>query len=181
MALIPTPLLILQRLQAHMQTMAPGQVEYSDRDGAVYDLSESVYLNRVLFGAETLVPYLSVIPAPKQEPYDAADLERLTGRSDWLLLLQGYERNNGDEVEAAYYLQAAAQAHLSRIVEQRKSGNGPTYPGEHLLGLPGVVTALDIGQGIVRPPDGQQVSRTFFYIPLVVSYVVDMTMPYTAA
>jgi hypothetical protein len=180
-ALVPTSLLVLQRLQAHLRLMAPGQQEYRDRDDAVYDLSSSVYLHRVLFGADTAAPFLSLLPAPKQEPYDAADMERLTSRSDWLLLLQGYERNDGDEIEAAYYLMAAAQAHLSRIVEQRKSGSGPKYPDEHLLGLNGVVTALDIGQGIVRPPDGQQVARTFFYIPLVVSYVVDMTTPYSTA
>lgn len=180
MALIPTPLLILQRLQAHLQRMAPADVEHLDARGNIYDLSSSVHLHRVLFGTETPAPYLSIVPAPKQEPYDAADVERVVGKTPWLLLIQGYEKNDGEDFDSVYYLMAATQRHLSRIVEQRRSGLGATYPTERLLGLPGVVTSIELGQGIVRPPDGQQVSQTFFYIPVVVGYVIDMTSPYVS-
>lgn len=169
---VPTRLAILIALTEHLERITPD-------NGYDVDLSGAVFRGRSLLGADLGVrPALSILESPRP------DIATYTGEWDsirrdyWTLLIQGLaEDDKRNPSDNAYYLCAAVERHLGRIVAVRPETGAPRYPQEHLLG--GLITSLEIAPPVVRPPEDRVSMSAFFFLPLRVGVAVETSRPYT--
>lgn len=173
MSLVPTRLLILQR----MQTLLSGITDIGLPD--TVDLVDKVFRGRILLGADIKpLPVLSILEAarPDAAAMHLGDYDEL--REDgWTLLIQGMIDDDPiSPTDNAYYLEAAVEQRLSLINATNHMGM-PEDPEFFMLG--GLITKFEIGPPVVRPPE-QQVSATgFFFLPVRVGVVGETVTPYT--
>lgn len=168
----PIRLAVLTRLTEHLKTITPDT-------GYEFDLSRSVYRGRNLLGADVRErPVVSILEAPRP------DFSTYTGEWDsirhdrWTLLVQGLvEDDPRNPCDRAYYLCAAVESHLARVIEVKESTGAPKYPDVHLLG--GLIGGLEIGSPIVRPPEDRVSASAFFFLPLRLSIAIAAGRPYT--
>lgn len=141
-----------------------------------YDDPIKVVRGKTKMGQENTLPFLSVLEAPK--PLDTRPAgEGLTREEDWVLLVQGFVKDDKDNpTDPAYDLLAAVEARLARLIQINQSNGDPSYPEAYLLER--IISGLIIGQGIVRPGDGQVSDNAFFFLPLTVKYVKNLKDPY---
>lgn len=172
MALIPTRLLILQRLQALLE----GITDLGN--GETIDLSKSVYRGRILLGAEVSTPCLSILEAAR--PDASVDMRgdfdewRAEG---WTLLLQGMIADDPfNPTDRAYWLQAAVEKRLSRIVADNDFAT-PAWPENFMLG--NLINKFEIGPPVVRPPEDKVSATGFFFQPVRVGISGRIDEPYT--
>ncbi|WOK01456.1 tail terminator [Pseudomonas phage UF_RH7] len=174
MAEIPRRLLILQRLSEHLKGITP-------LNGYNYDLSQSVYRGKRMFGAETQLPAVSIIESPRP------DVGVYTGTGDeqrsenWVLLVQGWVEDTDDLVnptDAAYYLAAAVEERLTMIMAKKAKGTRPmpVYPDLYRLG--GLITDLQLSPAVVSQPQDEISSKAFFYLPVRIGLAADVGQPY---
>lgn len=173
MALIPTRLLILQRLQ----TLLSGITDIGL--GTPVDLTNSVYRGRILLGAEVKpLPVLSLLEAAR--PDQAADLrgEWKDWRSEgWTILVQGMIDDDPiNPTDRAYYLQAAVEKRLALITADNAFGQ-PADPAVFHLG--GLINEIEVGPPVVRPPEDKVSATGFFFQPVRLGIAGRIGEPYT--
>lgn len=174
MTRIPTRLLILQRLTAHLESM-------SIADGYTWDMADRVERGRLLFGADSTAadktPMLAIIEAPRPDIPSYADEWAQVSRDSWTLHIQGVIKDDRRHpTDSAYYLVSEVQQHLARLVATRPATGAPLYKTEHLLG--GLISHLEMQPPVVRPPETGVSSLAFFYLPVRVGVAMDLLDPY---
>lgn len=170
---VPTRLLVIQRLQAQLETITPA-------NGYPFDLTGKVFRGRILLGADIKpLPAVSMIEASRP---DAAT--QFTGdwseirREGWTILIQGLtEEDMLNPTDNAYHLEAAVEKCLAKILEVDRKGD-PVDPV--LFNLGGLITSLEIAPPVVRPPEDKVSSTGFFFLPIRVGLVGNLNQPYTA-
>lgn len=168
-------LYILKALTTWLQGITPAN-GYAD-----LDLSSSVFRGRTLFGKDDPVPMLSILEAPKPDIGLAAGENKLKRSEDWLLLLQGWaEDDKVNPTDPVYALKAAAEKRLSDIVLTKPNTGEAMFPVIYMLNIDGarVIGDLAIGPGVVRPPDAQVSAKAYFFTPLRVKLLMDVSDPY---
>lgn len=169
----PTRLLILQRLTAIIEaTTAPV-------GAPAVSLAGAVFRGRSLLGADIPRPAVSLLenPRPDQITFAGVDMEALRG--DWVVLVQGLaEDDKSNPSDPAYWLAAAVEVALSRINATRGETGRPLFPDEYMLG--GLLTRVDIGHPVVRPPEREISSSAYFFLPLRLGVAGLVGEPYTA-
>lgn len=175
MADIPLRLAILQRLTALLE-----QINAPDHAGVPYNLVGQVFRGRTEFGDETAIPALSILEAPNP------DLGVFAGnneafRDTWVLLIQGWALDDKvNPSDPAYYLAAAVQQQLSRVVAMRSDGSArPVDPVNYLLG--DSIAGMQVGPYVVRPLEKAASARAFFYLPVRISVAQSIERPYLTA
>lgn len=162
-------LVILRALAAHLEGINP--------DGSHdYDLRGRVFVGRMVFGASDPVPMLSIVESPRPDPFAVSeDQTKLKRLERWELFIQGWadDADLAAPCDAAYQLKATVEQRLARIEQRKPNSSGGLYPDEYRLG--GLIGSMQIGPGTVRPADGQNVSRPFFFVPLILSVQFDLT------
>lgn len=175
MTLIPNRLAILTALTNHLS-------EITTDNGYEFDLTDRVYRGRNLLGADIRgqnLPILSILESPRPDIAMYAAEETNWRWDQWVVLIQGLiEDDKRNPSDKAYYLCAAVERHLGRLVEVRRETGRPKYPDEHLLG--GLITGLEIAPPVVRPPEDSISASAFFFLPLRLGVAVELTKPYTA-
>lgn len=170
-------LAILKKLTLHLEGITPVN-EY------VYDLSNSIYRGRLLYGEETRSPFLSIVENLQADsPTDVAGEENVMSVNLWTLLVQGVGKNDTKHpTDDLYQLMAATEHRLARLIARNENDGYPTYPTEHYLGLKDLktISAMTIGPGIVSPPREGISSKAFFYLPLGINLVTDIRMPFVS-
>ncbi len=171
---------VMKALTVHLQAMNPDNTDPATE--APYDIDMSgdqVQRGRRFFSEGETVdqPLISILEATKfPEPITVA--EKLLRKSMWLLLVQGFVKNEPvNPLDPAYDLLAKTEMRLARICKMNRQGNGE-YPGEYRLD--GLIDSLVIGEGIVRPSDPQVSPSAFFYLPVAVEITRDLNNPYAA-
>lgn len=172
---VPKQLAILRDLTTHLEA-AEGLWE----DETAIDLEGAVLRGRKFFADSDFDDVegalVSILEAPRPIFNDTAGVERVARKESWTLLLQGWTQDDKKHPsDPAYFLKAAVEKRLSRLVEMNDQGE-PLYPDEFRLG--GTVIKLEIGQGLVRPPDAAITRYTMFYIPIVIELATDISKPY---
>lgn len=163
---------ILQMLTAHLQGITVAA-------GYDYDLATSVFRGRTEFGPSDPLPALSILEIPRPEVGDFAGMENLTHKEDWTLLVQGWIQDDKiNPTDAAYGLGSTVQQRLSDLVAMKKNG-GPVNPEIYRLG--GLINCLYIAPFTVRPPQAQVSSTAYFFLPLRVGVVTDVSQPFVSA
>lgn len=168
--LIPKKLLILQKLTSHLEGIVLD-------DGS--DMTGRVFRGRNTFTSSDPLPALSILEFPKPDPGNFAGWENTRFKEDWMLLVQGWVTDDRvNPTDPAYGLGVLVQQRLSMFLQQNESGSF-TYPDIARIG--GLATHMYIGPFTVRPPEAQVSSTAYFFLPLRVGVVTDVTQPFVEA
>ncbi len=190
--LIPAPkrLRIVEKLVALLEGINPTNEYLVHGDPAEppqsipypIDMRKNVFMGRLTVSTEEAEDAMSILENPR--PLDASEVgwDKLVRQGDWILLLQGWPRDDiKNPSRPAYKLAALAEQRLARVVEVDSRGD-PLYPEDHLLGLDAEgdpeIIGLSIGQSVVRPPQDSNSRLAMFYIPLVVSLATNPGKPF---
>lgn len=170
----PKQLVILKALTTHLQGITPA-------NGYDFDLSNAVYRGRSHFGADEALPFVSILEAMRPDPRPReAGSERLVREEAWELLVQGWCQENRDEpTDDLYRLKACVESRLSMIVAMETgvgASGSPKYPAVYRLG--GIIASMRIGPGVVRAATPQVGGAEAFYLPVLLSYVINLGDPY---
>jgi hypothetical protein len=161
-------LTILKLLTAQIELVTPG-------NGYDFDLTAKVFRGRMVFGADTDPPFVSILESPRPVPATDIGDPKLVRQNDWQLLVQGWAADDKEHpLDAAYGLKASVEQALSQLVDIDTSGR-PVHPAIFLLGRRAI--SLTIGPGVCRPPT-EATSLGFFFLPLTVVYSEDLRRPF---
>lgn len=179
--MISKKLKLMIALTDHLKAITPDWTDLPpEMAGEVcpYDLSESVFRGRVLFGEEVRPPFIAILEAPRQLDPNGAGTGRLWNDEDWTLLIQGFAKDDKkNPTDPAYELLAWTQMRMARITTEKKSGGrGGLYPAEWRLG--GLLAEVRYQIPIVRPGKDDVSDTAYFYMPISVGTVTDLTMPF---
>lgn len=161
---IPKKLRALRMLCDHLE-QTPG-----------YDLTGRVWRGRKTLPVDDASECMSVLESPRPVTGDVAGAGQ--GRAGpWTLLVQGWPVDDKDNPsDPAYFMAAAVEQHLFKIVQVDKNSGNAVYPELYRLG--NTISGMTISQSLVRPPE-EGVSRlAMFYIPLVIELAIDLSDPY---
>lgn len=188
---IPSPkrLRVVEKLVALLEGINPTNTYEVEEGGNPpveqpypLDLRGNVFMGRLTVSSEEAQDALSILENPR--PLDASEVggDKLLRAGDWILLLQGWPRDNiKNPSMPAYKLAALCEGRLARAVQLDSRGD-PMYPADYLLGLDSEgdpeIESLSIGQSVVRPPQDTNSRLTMFYIPLVVRLATNPGKPF---
>lgn len=171
--MLPSPqrLDVLKALTQHLQGITPANV-YEFTTGQTFDMSvpNSVVRGRSVFGGDDPLPLISILESSRSDAGQfAGESER---KESWPLLIQGWVNDDiANPTDPAYYLMAAVEHRLRRLVEVSPKNGEPLYPDEYMLG--GLIANLTVPPGVVRPPMEGISSKAFFYLPIRLTLVSD--------
>jgi hypothetical protein len=178
--MISKKLAIMKALTAHLQGITPDWTDLPpEMTGEVcpFDLSQSVFRGRLEFGDEIPSPFIAILEAPRQLDPNGAGND-LIQDEDWTILIQGFAPDDVvNPLDPAYELLAWVQMRLARITTEKKNGGrGGLYPDEWRLG--GLVANIRYQIPIVRPGKDGVSDTAYFYMPISVGNVTDLTVPF---
>lgn len=156
-------LTILKRLTEHIAGITPGA-------GYDYDLTDKVFRGRSRFGADEPLPFVSILESlrPDQQPIPAGEGKQRR-LDDWELLVQGWvDENREFPTDDLYNLKAAIEKRLAEVMTE----GSPVYR------LGNLISELRIGPGVVRAATPQVGGAEAFYLPLRVSYAINVADPF---
>lgn len=164
----PIKLQVLRALTTHLEGIKGA--DYHD-----LDLTGAVFRGRNRYGEDDPSTMISILEAPRPDGgREAGDLG--SSRSfEWELLLQGWTDDDpANPSDPAYLLEDAIIKRLNMLREVHDSRTGmpgnPRYPDVYLLGR--LITNIDFGYGVVRPPTDNLSSKAYLYFPLKVGLAV---------
>lgn len=168
----PTRLLVVQRLCSLLEEL--------EVNGAYVDMVGKVFRGRNIIGEEVQAPALAILEAPRPDFATFAGEEHFMRKDSMLLMIQG--RADDDKLnpsDNAYWLAAAVEQRLSRVIAQKKSGmnGGGEFPEHYMLG--NLITKMEMAPPVVRPPEDKVSRWAFFFLVLRVGVAVDIRSPYT--
>lgn len=157
-------LTILKRLTDHLKGITPD-------NGYDFDLSENVFRGQARFGGDQPLPFVSILESLRPDPRPVgAGSERLLREEIWELLIQGWVDEDRElPTDQLYQLKGAVEKRLAEILVE----GSPVY---RLGG--NLIAGLRIGPGVVRAATPQVGGAEAFYLPLFVTFVMNLTDPY---
>lgn len=184
---VPAPkrLRVLEKIVALLEGINPTNTYPHPEDGDVaypLDMRGKVFIGRLTVSTDEAEDALSVLENPRPLDGDEAGWDRLLRQGDWILLLQGWPRDNIKNPSApAYKLAALAEHRLARIVQLDSRGD-PMYPDDYLLGYDAEgdreIVSLSIGQSVVRPPQDTNSRLAMFFVPLTIRLATNPSTPF---
>lgn len=171
---------ILKALTMHLEGINPSNIDPDAlTPGEHYDLdlTNKVKRGRTVFGVDQPVPFIAILEKHVPNPTVGVGYERVKRKEDWDLLLQGFvEDDTANPFDPAYDLKGVVEHRLSQIVALTPGDGKPAFPDVYMLG--GLITDLTIGQGIVSPPKDGVSAKAFFYMPVRLCVVTDVSNPF---
>lgn len=179
--MISKKLAILKKLTAHLQGITPAWVDLPAAmagEECPFDLSNKVFRGRLEFGDEVKNPFLALLEAPQQLQPNGSGTSRLLQDEDWTLLIQGFAADDKkNPLDPAYELLAWVQMRMARITTEKPHGaRGGLYPLEWRLG--GLTAEIRYQIPIVRAGKDNVSDTAYFYMPVSVGNVTDLSMPF---
>lgn len=179
--MISKKLKIMKALTDHLEGIVPTWTDFPGHGAdfaCPYDLSKSVFRGRVEFGDEVKEPFLAILEAPRQIDPNGGGSGRLLQDEDWTILIHGFAKDDKkNPTDPAYDLLAWVQMRLARITTEARNGaRGGLYPNEWRLG--NLIGEVRYQIPIVRPGKDNVSDTAYFYMPISVGNVTDLTMPF---
>lgn len=171
--MISKKLAVLQFLTEHIEGTNP------DWDAACpFDLRESVFRGRTVFGEETKLPFIALLEAPRQIEANGGGDESLIQDEDWTILIQGFaEDDEANPSDPAYDLLAWVQKRMARLSQEPTNGRtGGLFPTEFRMGDLNIQVRYQIP--IVRPGKDDVSNTAYFYMPIGIKVVTDLSNPF---
>lgn len=161
---------ILKALTEHLKGITPA-------NGYSHDLSKSVFRGRERFGDnhKQYIPMVSILEPKAPEFGMPANEEQTVRKDDWMLLIQGWAKDDPiNPTDPAYLLVADVERRLSEIIALNENGR-PLNKESYRLGKK--IATLTLAAPIVRPPEDGLSDAAFFYLPIKIGHVVDIRNP----
>lgn len=180
--MISAKLKLLKALSAHLEGINPTETLLSPDTGEQvpygYDLRGKVFRGRTVFGDEVKVPFLAILEAPRQIDPNGGGEAALVQNEGWTILIQGFATDDAKHPsDPAYTLLAYVQERLSRITQEQPSGGrGGAFPLSWRLG--GLATEVRYQIPIVRPGKDDVSDTAYFYMPISLGVITDLTKPF---
>lgn len=145
--------------------------EITVENGYQHDLAGNVHRGRLVLTDEDSTPCLAINEPPQEPdlnvtPHGGAEVEtKLT------VLIQGFVDDDRDHpTDPAYLLLGDVQKRLARERVRTR--------GYDILNMGHRVMALDMGRGVVRPPDEVVSDTAFFWLPLTLTFGENLNDPF---
>lgn len=151
--------------------------DFVDPDDATV-MRSRVFRGRNTFGQDDPIPMVCILENPHAEPglHDSPRGAPVVV-GPWELLLQGFvEDDKQNPSDPAHYLMADVKKALVQVrtqLQPRSGGN--LYP--NLFGAGRGVTDMQIGSGVVRPPD-EVSDKACFWLTLTLQMAEDLGNPF---
>lgn len=139
--------------------------------GYQHDLSESVFRGRIAYGDNDPVPMVSILEPPLAPNQIPSNGNNTANAGDYELLIQGFVQDDKrNPTDPAYLLLADVKKRLA--LEKKKIGEV-----SNAFGMGELITKIDIGLGVVRPPDAEVSAKAYFWLLVTVGFLDDMEDP----
>ena len=140
-------------------------------NGFQHDLSASVVRGRINLDETDPLPLIAI----NEKPVFPEQLETPSGSGDHYgkldLLIQGFaEDDRKNPTDPAYRLLADV---TKRLAQEKLRDDG-----FDILGFGERITALNIGHGVVRPPDAVVSDTAFFWLPVTLTFGERLDEPF---
>lgn len=166
----PLRLRILKALTAALEEINPN-------NDFEFDLRNAVFRGRLVYGDGDPLPMLSILEppiAPDQLPQPKDSTE---SNGEWELLIQGFLKDDKrNPTDPAHALMAEVKMRLAEIKQEPETSRYKTGESEPILGIK-EVHRLDIGAGVVRPPD-EISAKAYFWLNITLGLAEDLLRPY---
>lgn len=158
-------LTVLKALTAALEEITPA-------NGYEHDLAGKVYRGRMTFTEEDAPPFLSIMEPPQDPDSLAPTTGSAVAETKLPLLIQGFVDDDRDNpTDPAYRLLGEVQ---KRLAQEKVRGRG-----FDIFGLEkGRVMGLDLGRGVVRPPDELVSDTAFFWLPVTLTIGENLHDPF---
>lgn len=144
------------------------------------DISGKVFRGRAIYGESDPLPMVSILEVPI--PIDQRPMpgDSTYGSGGWELMIQGFAVDDRDNpTDPAHVMLADVKKRLA--IERKKLNWGPTQgPAAGVLGLGRTITNMQIGPGVVRPPD-EISAKAYFWLTFELELAEDLEDPYQAS
>ena len=143
------------------------------------DLVNRVFRGRTVFGAEEYNPFLSILEGkrPDQAP-ELVGYDGLVRNEIWHLLIQGFQEDDEENpLDNLYRLKGMVERKLAKLILVDPSTGVPAYPADYLM--QGLINEMTIGPGIVRPANVSQGGTEAFYLPITITFTMNVGDPYS--
>lgn len=146
--------------------------EITVANGYQHDLAGRVSRGRMTFTEEDTLPFLSVMEPPENPDQLITPTGSAVAETKLPLLIQGFADDDRDNpTDPAYRLLGDVQM---RLAKEKVHG-----PGIGMFGFQkGRVMALDMGRGVVRPPDELVSDTAFFWLPVTLTLGENFNDPF---
>lgn len=145
-------------------------------NGYTYDLSNSVFRGRLIFGDDDPIPLIAVNEAPLPETPTTAKPAAGTWTGPWDLMIQGWVDDDRDNpTDPAHFLLADVRKALAIEKRENQLQRGK---GNNLFGMEGRVLDLQIGATVVRPAEPQVNELANFLLSVTLEISEKMDDPY---
>lgn len=165
----------LQVLDAMSQVLQ----RITKNNGYTYDLSESVFRGRLVFGDDDPVPMVVINEAPLPEGPTPAKPASGVWEGGWDLMIQGWvDDDKKHPTDPAHFLMADVRKALAierREQMQRRPGQGVI---NNLFGMGGRVLDFQIGASVVRPAEERVNELANFLLSVTLHIAEQMDDPY---
>ena len=168
----PLRLEIQKRLTVVLEQITPS-------NGFVMDFSATtvkrVFRGRAVFGDNDPIPMLSILEAPI--PIDQLPAPADSGMSSggWELVIQGFFKDDKENPTDEAHVGLADVK--KRLAMEAMKSLLLSHPNDGILGLGNDVLKMQIGPGVVRPPD-EISAKAYFWLNLQLDLAEDLTDPY---
>jgi len=167
---------ILKALTTHLEGINNVPVFKSD---TLASLTGRVFRGRALFGAEQGPdPMISLIEGrkPDEEKDEVTGEDEFTILHRWHILLQGWQKGDpANPTDYLYNFKALVEQRLALLTGVNQRG-GLIAPQYYLLN--GLLININFKPGTVRPNSPTQGVEEAFYLPIVISYGINLTNPF---
>ena len=152
----------LKALTAHLKLIV--HVEGVD-DYAGFDLSNSVFRGRTVYGDDDPKTMVSILEAPRPDVGQTVGANGEGRAEQWQLLVQGWCPDDVDNpTDPLYQMMQVVEMQMQKIIATNSLSGAPQYPDMYMLGR--TITSFSFGPGVVRPPTEGVSSKAFFYLPV---------------
>ena len=167
------------RLEVHKRLTAVLE-EITVANGYVSELTGKVFRGRAIYGESDPLPMISIleVPIPIDQRPPPGDSTYSTG--GWEIMIQGFAADDRENpTDPAHVMLADVKKRLA--IERKKLSWGPAQgPASGILGLGRTITNLQIGPGVVRPPD-EISAKAYFWLTVEFELAENLEDPYLAA
>lgn len=165
----PQKLIILKALTEWLEGIQ--HVEPDPGSGIVgadwrgFNLQGAVFRGLSVYGEQEALPMLSILESPRPDVPVYAGENREARAEDWVLLLQGWVKDDKrNPTDPAYMLADVVERRLGQLIATDPQSGFAIDPANYLLGRR--LTKLEISPYVVRPPTEGISAKAFFYMPL---------------
>jgi hypothetical protein len=162
MTQVSKQLRILHLLREHLEGVCPD-------NGDDFDLTGRVSYGRLVLGAESKPPFVTIVEALPEDLGQPADQYSAVRTREWLVRVQGWAETGAKQVDNLYEMMATVQRRLALLTDKTHAS--------FMFGR--LLSAVKVYHGMVVPSDSREGREAYFFLPVGLHYVAEFRNPFT--